>query len=276
MLDKFITNYGHLPLIGLVLLAVIWILSAWADRIVRRAFARRNLVDPAIVRIVGLSLRFTIFAIASVVLLDEFGIDIATFIAALGIFGFALAIGLRQTTHSFFTGLLVALLKPYEVGDYIESDRVTGVVEEIRLYHTVVATADGTFVSVPNGTVWSRSIRNLSRPRPVRMALDITVERQLPFAELAPTIDRILRSEPYRKTEIEPHIVVDGTSENSMTIETAVWCDAEHSWDVQTNLTGKLRDGITAAGVTVTTIEVPKKVVPRRRVARAAPAEEEA
>lgn len=276
MLDKFVTNYGHLPLIGLVLLVVIWVLATWADRAVRKAFTRRNLFEPAIARIVGLSLRIVIIVIASAVLLDEFGIDIATFIAALGIFGFALAIGLRQTMHGFFTGMLVSVLKPYEVGDYIESDRVTGVVEEIHMYHTVVVTADGEFVSVPNGSVWSRSIKNHSRVRPVRVALDITVERQLPFAELAPTIDRILRSEPYCKAEIDPYIVVGDTSENSMTIETAVWCDAEHSWDVQTRLSGTLQEGITAAGVTVTKIEPPKKVTPKKRVVRAPSGDEEA
>ena len=276
MLDKFVTNYGHLPLIGLVLLIVIWVLAAWADRAVRKALTRQNLFEPGVARVVGLSLRIAIFAIASVVLLDEFGIDIATFIAALGIFGFALAIGLRQTMHGFFTGMLVSVLKPYEVGDYIESDRVTGVVEDIHMYHTVVVTADGEFVSVPNSSVWSRSIKNLSRARPVRVALDITVERQLPFAEISPTIDRILRSEPYRKAQIDPYIVVGDTLENSMTIETAVWCDAEHAWDAQTSLSGKLQEGITAAGVTVTKIEPPKKVTPKKRVVRAPSGDEEA
>ncbi len=276
MLDKFVTNYGHLPLIGLVLLIVIWVLAAWADRAVRKALTRQNLFEPGVARVVGLSLRIAIFAIASVVLLDEFGIDIATFIAALGIFGFALAIGLRQTMHGFFTGMLVSVLKPYEVGDYIESDRVTGVVEDIHMYHTVVVTADGEFVSVPNSSVWSRSIKNLSRARPVRVALDITVERQLPFAEISPTIDRILRSETYRKAQIDPYIVVGDTLENSMTIETAVWCDAEHAWDAQTSLSGKLQEGITAAGVTVTKIEPPKKVTPKKRVVRAPSGDEEA
>ena len=276
MLDKFVTNYGHLPLIGLVLLIVIWVLAAWADRAVRKALTRQNLFEPGVARVVGLSLRIAIFAIASVVLLDEFGIDIATFIAALGIFGFALAIGLRQTMHGFFTGMPVSVLKPYVVGDYIESDRVTGVVEDIHMYHTVVVTADGEFVSVPNSSVWSRSIKNLSRARPVRVALDITVERQLPFAEISPTIDRILRSEPYRRAQIDPYIVVGDTLENSMTIETAVWCDAEHAWDAQTSLSGKLQEGITAAGVTVTKIEPPKKVTPKKRVVRAPSGDEEA
>jgi len=54
MLDKFVTNYGHLPLIGLVLLVVIWVLAAWADRAVRKAFSRRDLCDQATTRLIGL------------------------------------------------------------------------------------------------------------------------------------------------------------------------------------------------------------------------------
>ncbi|MDH3703290.1 MAG: mechanosensitive ion channel family protein, partial [Alphaproteobacteria bacterium] len=249
MLDKFVTNYGYTPLIGIILLVVAWFLAAWAGRAVQRAFSRRDLFDPAFGRLIAHVLRAAIILLAAMFLLDEFGIDIATFIAAISIFGFALAIGLRQTTHNFFTGFLLLILKPYKVGDYIEGERVTGVVEEIHLYHSVVMTAEGTFVSVPNGAMWSKSIKNFSRPRPVRVALDITVERQLPFGELAPIIEQILKANPNCAVKIEPHIVVGETLEKSITIRTAVWCSAEHSWDVQTNLSAKLQEGITAAGV---------------------------
>jgi small conductance mechanosensitive channel len=276
MLDKFVTNYGYSPLIGIILLIVVWILASWADRALRRMFSKRELFDPLVARFLAFGVRIAILVFASMLLLDEFGLDIATFIAALSILGFAVAIGLRQTTHNFFTGFIMSILKPYEVGDYIEGERITGVVEEIHLYHTVVATGDGTFVSVPNGAMWSKSIKNFSRPRPVRVALDITVERQRPFAEITPIIDGILRADPNRNTGIVPHIVVGEVLENTLVLRAAIWCDAEHVWDVQSRLTEKLREGITAAGVTVLTIEVPKKTPPKKRVVRAPAVDEDA
>lgn len=276
MLDKFVTNYGYSPLLGILLLLVVWILASWADRALRRMLSRQEMFDPVVSRFIGLGLRITLLIVASMMLLDEFGIDIATIIAAFGIIGFAVAIGLRQTTNNFFTGLMVVVLKPYEVGDYIEGERITGVVEEVRLYHTVVATGDGTFVSVPNGAMWSKSIKNFSRPRPVRVPLDVTVERQLPFAELEPVIEGILRADANRNTGIDPHIAIGEALESTLMLRTAVWCDAEHAWDVQSRLTERLREGITAAGVTVLTIEPPKKILPKKRVVRAPAAEEDA
>jgi len=157
-----------------------------------------------------------------------------------------------------------------------KGERVTGLVESLHVFHTVIVTAEGTFVSVPNGAMWAKSIKNFSRARPVRVELDIVVELQLSFREIAAVIDGILRAEPNRKAGVETHITIVATKENSMTIRAADWYDAEYALKNRTSLSAKLREGITAAGATVIKIEAPKKEKPKKKAAAASSGENEA
>ena len=206
------------------------------------------------------------------VVLDEVGVDVASLIAALGIFGFAVAIGLRPTSTNFFAGIMLLVLKPYRVGEYIEGERVTGLVEALHVFHTVVVTAEGTYVTVPNVAMWSRSIKNFSRPRAIRIEIDAVIGRQLPFSEIASIMDHILRAEPNHEAGIAPQITVVETSKNSITIRAAIWVNAELSWDIRAALKEKLREGITAAGATVSKIQAPKKAAPKKRTTKSVPA----
>jgi len=264
MLENFWATHGYSILLGVGVLIAAWIVASWATKAIRSKLSQRNDFDATTISVIALTLRTAIIVLAAMVVLDQIGVDIASLIAALGVIGFAVAIGMRPTSTNFFAGIMLFFLKPYRVGEYIEGERVTGVVEQLHFFHTVIVTADGTYVSVPNQAMWAKSIKNFSRARAIRVELDVAIEAQLPYGEIAPVIDRILRAEPNRKKDIDPHIITIETAENSMSIRAAIWCDADLSWKVRTDLTEKLRDGITAAGVPVTKIEAPIKETPKK------------
>ena len=275
MLENFMAAYGYSILMGVAGLIVALILASWAGKAVRGTLSRSPYLDPTTVPLLAQTIRVAIIVLAAIVVLDEIGVDVASLIAALGIFGFAVAIGLRPTSTNFFAGIMLLILKPYRVSEYIEGERVSGVVESLHVFHTVVVTDEGTYVTVPNVAMWSRSIKNFSRPRARRMEIDLVVGRELPFTEIASGIDQIIRSEPDHESGIDPQITVVETAEDSITIRAAIWCDAELSWEVRKTLEEKLREGLTAAGVTVSKIQAPKKAAPKRRTTRPSPPADE-
>ncbi len=269
MLQTFFANYGYPILWGGTVILAAWFLAKWACALSGKWLVQTKHFDATTAPIAAQVIRFSIIVIVSLVVLDQIGVDMGTLIAALSIFGFAIAIGMRPTSTSFFTGIMLIVLKPYKIGDYIEGERVTGLVESLHVFHTVVVTAEGTYVSVPNGAMWSKSVKNHSRVRPVRVELDIVVEDQLPFREVGAVIDGVLRADPNRKSGFGTHIAITATKDNTMTIQAADWCDAEYAAKIRTRLTEKLRDAIMAAGATVISIEAPKKETPKKKKAAA-------
>lgn len=259
MFEHFIVNYGPSVLGGAVFLAIAWVFAHLSAKAVGNVLLKRANLDAAVAALMARVVSISILILAGIAVLEELGVEVASLIAALGIFGFAIAIGLRTTSTNFFTGVMLFILKPYKVGDYIEGERVEGVVESMSLFHTVVVTDEGVYVAVPNGAMWARSVRNHSRPRARRVEIDMTVERAKPFSESRSVIDRVLKSEGLIFAGFPPLIQLIEASENSATIRVSFWCDAEHEWGLRAGLTNTLRDSLAAAGIIASKIGAPRK-----------------
>jgi len=265
MFDDLFSAYGPTVLGGALFLAAAWVFAYWADKFVNKMLLKRVNLDPSSASLTASIVRFSILVLAGIAVLQELGVEVASLIAALGIFGFAIAIGLRTTSTNFFTGIMLITLKPYTVGDYIEGERVEGVVESINLFRTVVITRDGVYVAVPNAAMWARSVSNFSQSRPRCVEIDIAVERGTPFGELRVLIDKTLKAEAMVFDGFEPLIRIADVKIKSMTIRAAFWCDAEHERDARKRVSDTLRATLTAAGAVVRRIAPAKKPTPKKK-----------
>jgi len=265
VIEDYLENYGASVVGGALFLAAAWFFAIWLDRVIRHLLSRRAGLDPAIATVLARTIRISIWVLAGVAVLEELGVEVASLIAALGIFGFAIAIGLRTTATNFFTGVMLFILRPYKVGDYIDGERVEGVVESMSLFHTVLVTDDGTYVAVPNGAMWSRSVKNFSRPRPRRLDLDVAVDRARPFEAFNPVIDKALGDEAALVTEFPPLVRIVDVSEDRLIVGISAWCDVQNAWDARQRLSASLRDRLTAAGIVVHSVGAPKKAKTKKK-----------
>jgi len=264
-IPKIVADYGTHVLGGAIFLLCAWVFAFLLDRALRRILADRTELDPSYIAVIARTTRIVIVTLAGIAVLEELGVDISSLIAALGIFGFAIALGLRTSLSNFFTGMMIYILKPYSVGDHIEGERVDGAVESIGAFHTVVVTPDGTHASVPNSAMWARSIKNFSRPRPFRVDLTVTAGRELPFAELVAMIDKIVRGDAVLFKDFPPEVRIVDTTAESLIIRVSAWCAAEEAWAFGDRLKAAIGAAVAAAGGTV------KKVIVTRKQRRTAP-----
>lgn len=271
MIEAYLKSYGPSVVGGAIFLAIAWLFAIWVDRSVRYVLVKRMNVDPAVGSVLSRTIRITILVLAAIAVLEELGVEIASLIAALGIFGFAIAIGLRTTSTNFFTGLMILILKPYRVGEYIDGERIEGIVESISVFHTVLVSPEGTYIAVPNGAMWARSVKNFSRPRPRRVEMDIRLARGKPYEEISPVIDKTLKGETALYAEFAPSIRVETVSDKELKLRAAVWCDAALVTDVRERLSAALRSALTAAGAEVISIAAPRKPRAKKPAAAAAP-----
>ena len=258
-LERFFITHAYMIIGGAVFLAAIVLFAYWTGRFLRFVLVESLGLDSRVSTLSVRTFRIAVVLLAVITVLDEFGIEITSLIAALGIIGFAIAIGLRTTTTNLFTGIVLRAVEPYVVGDTIEGERVEGVVESINLFHTVVVSADGVYVSVPNGPMWARSIRNLSRIRPSRLDLNIRTGHELAFSKMKPLIVSVLQAEPDRCHEFESLVRLEEVADDAITIRAAIWCKQDTLANTRSRLLPAIKNGLSSAGATVIEITDRKK-----------------
>lgn len=242
---------------GVAFLLMAWIVSVWIEKLAIRWIGRQFQIEPKSITALARGCRIAVVALAAIVLLDALGTDIASLLAALGIFGFAIAIGLRSSLTNVFTGMFIYFLRPYKVGEYIAGERVEGIVEAVSLFHTEIATPAGILVAVPNGAMWTtRSIKNFSRIRNKRVTFNVTVDRSNTFSEIQRLIENVTKLDPDINKALDLHIRIDDVTADSMEIRVSVWCGAEHVWDVGARLSAALEQGLKEFGVASVTVVV--------------------
>ena len=131
-------------------------------RLLKAIFLRRN-IDKSLSTFLLSMYRIVSYFILLVIAIGILGIETSSFIAIFASAGVAVGMALSGTLQNFAGGVLILLLKPYKIGDYIEAQGYSGTVTEIQIFHTIINTADNKSISIPNGGLSTGSINNWSR-----------------------------------------------------------------------------------------------------------------
>jgi len=174
-LSESLVAWG-LNLLGAVAILVAgWYLSAWGSSAVGRAVARSPKVDTTLKPLASSLTRYLILAITLMATLARFGVQTASLVALLGAAGLAIGLALQGTLSNVASGVMLLVLRPFEVGDYIEVGGQGGTVLEITLFTTQLSTPNNIFVSLPNSSVFNAAIVNYNRHETRRIDLTIGI-----------------------------------------------------------------------------------------------------
>ena len=162
-------------LAGLGTIIIGFWLSGKASAMVRRQMSTLPRVDKTLAPILASTIRYAGFILTLVVALGQFGVQTTSIIAVLGAAGLAIGLALQGTLSNVASGIMLLLLRPFSVGDWIETNSISGTVQEIGLFATQIDTFDNVYISVPNSSIWSAIIVNNSRHPVRRMDVDIAI-----------------------------------------------------------------------------------------------------
>lgn len=131
-------------------------------KFISNIFVKRNL-DRSLATFVLSMVQIVLYFILIVTVIGILGIETSSFIALFASAGVAIGMALSGTLQNFAGGVLILLLKPYKIGDYIEAQGYAGTVREIQIFHTIISTPDNKSIIIPNGGLSTGSINNYSR-----------------------------------------------------------------------------------------------------------------
>jgi len=197
-------TYGVNILMAVLILAVGWWISNLVANALRRALNRTN-VDATLTPVLASVALWAIRVVAIVAALGKFGIAAASILTVLGAAGLAIGLALQGTLQNIAAGLMLLLLRPFRVGDYIEGIGVTaGTVNEIGLFTTRLTKADGIVMYVPNSIIWANPVTNCSANDQRRVVLNFLVQH-------GQNVERVLGELRQLVTD-DARIVQDGAS----------------------------------------------------------------
>lgn len=230
-------------LAGIGTLIIGFWLSGRAAKFIRVQTGKISRVDPTLTPILASIARYAGLILTFVVALGQFGIQTTSIIAVLGAAGLAIGLALQGTLSNVAAGIMLLLLRPFGVGDWIEANGISGTVREIGLFATQIDTFENVYISVPNSSIWSSIIVNHSRHDVRRMDIDIGIgyESDLDVAEQA--LMTLCADERILKTPAPVFLVV-AYGDSAITVRLRLYAKYSDyfqlNWDLNRQLKGAL------------------------------------
>jgi small conductance mechanosensitive channel len=208
---------------GLTILAFGWVASRWIARGVLASTQRSNF-DVALGRFLAQLARYVVLAGTVVSALATMGFEVTTFVAVLGAAGFAVGLALQGTLSHFASGVMLLILRPFTVNDFVVIAGATGTVKDIGLFHTILTSPDNQTIFIPNGAITSATMVNLTRAGTRRVEIDVGVAYGTSIASVeeacraaAQRVEGVLEDPPAGFVFVE-------MADSSLNFKFRVWC----------------------------------------------------
>lgn len=235
----------------LIALAVFFIGRFVALAIVRgmqRLMERSNL-DVSLRKFLGdLVYAISLVAIA-IAALDTLGVHTTAVVAVLGAAGLAVGLALQGSLSNFAAGVMLLVLRPYKIGDLVTIGKYLGRVEAIKIFHTILITADFREISIPNGQIITAPIENLTILGRRRVDLVVSINQAADLREVRGMIEKALLAETWVQHQPPPTIDVAEITDAAVKLNVRPWTASDHVGDVATKTMEVLKEAMEGSGI---------------------------
>lgn len=239
---NFLENYvdGALPgvldfAIDVILAFVVFLIGTrivkWVVKLLTKSMQRAN-AEQGVITFVGSVCRYTLYFILILMILSHFGVTASSVIAVLGSAGLTLGLALQGSLSNFAGGVLILLLKPFVVGDYIieNTDKQEGTVTEITIFYTKLLTIDNKAIMIPNGTLSNSSIVNVTAMDKRRLDLRFNVAYDSDIAKVKEILTHVVLEDAAVMKEEDKNVFVSDLMDGYMVIGARCWLKKEDYW----------------------------------------------
>jgi small conductance mechanosensitive channel len=198
-----------------------------------KLFAKNKLnedLKPFLITLSRVLLKFFILVLSVGVL----GIDTSSFVAMLAAASFAVGLALQGSLSNFSSGILILFFKPFRSGDVIRIDDYIGTVHEIQIFSTVLITLNNRQIVIPNSTLTSQVVENISGAGVIRVDLKFSIAYNEDIDNARNVIWKVIRGCPFitaNEDQYEHAVLVEELADSSVDLAVWVWAKSENYWD---------------------------------------------
>lgn len=162
-LSTLIVSYSFSAIGAVILLVAGYLIAGLAERSIHAGLGHIHGFDQTLRQFFSKLVRYAILILVVIMVLGQFGVQTASIIAAIGAIGLAIGLALQGTLQNIAAGIMLLVLRPFRIGEYVEVGNVAGTVEDIGLFATKLRAVDGIYILAPNSTLWNQPVRNSTR-----------------------------------------------------------------------------------------------------------------
>ena len=256
-------GFGIRVLLALAFFFIGRILIKWIRKIVRRSIERSS-ADKGVEQFVDSVLKFALYFLLIFSIASKFGVDTTSVAALIASGGVAIGLALQGSLSNFAGGVLILLLKPFEVGDYIieDSNGKEGTVKEIQIFYTKLSTIDNKTIVIPNGMLTNNSLTNATAKDERRLDLKLSISYSADLKKAKMLIENIIRQDESILKDDEIVVFVDDLSDSAVVIGARAWVKNEEFWPTRWRLLETIKLTLDEHGVEIPypqlTVHMPK------------------
>lgn len=237
-------------LIALAVLVVGFFLAGFVGRHAADFLPRTRAIDKTIAPLLSQVARYGIMIVTVVVVLSQFGVNTTSILAVLGAAGLAVALALQGTLSNMAAGIMMIWLRPFNVGEYIDAEGITGTVVEIGLFGTRLKTYDGIFVFAPNSRLWSARVTNYTRERTRMVETKVGIAYNADIGVARDALLEVAKDERVLK-EPAPLVFVDSLGDSAVVLCLRTWVVGSEWWQANVDFREAAKVRLDAADVEI-------------------------
>ena len=249
-------KYGSNVLLAIVTFTVGWWLINKVTAKLGALLALRS-TDLALQGFISSLANIVLKVLLAVSVASMIGVETTSFVAAIGAAGLAIGLALQGSLANFAGGVLILLFRPFRIGDWIEAQGVSGTVDSIQIFHTILRTGDNKTVILPNGNLSNGIITNTNRQPTRKVVFDVGVDYDADLQK-AREVLLALAKDPRVLEDPAPVAVVSTLGDSSITVSLRLWTKTSDYWDVMFMLNAEARDRLRAENID---IPFPQRVI---------------
>ncbi len=240
-----------------ILLAVITLMvGIWLTKLLRKIVKKslqRAKADVGVVQFVDSFIKIALYVMLGFTIAGSFGLDAASIVAVVGSAGVAVGLALQGSLSNIAGGVLILLLKPFKVGDYIREDSKgnEGTVTEIQMFYTKLLTFDGKTVVLPNGTLANTSLVNFTEANFRRLDLTVGISYDSDLKKAKELLTGLVDNNKLVLQDRDKVIVVEALSDSCVTMAVKCHVKTENYWTLRGELLESIKVTFDKEGITI-------------------------
>ncbi len=248
---EIVTIYGIDVIGALAILILGWMIAGWIRSAVDKSLIKVPNMDGTLRPFLSNLVRWIVLAFIIVAVLNQFGVETTSMIAVIGAAGLAIGLALQGTLSNVASGVMLLILRPFKVGDFISAGSLSGTVVEIGLFTSELKTGDGVYIMAPNSQIWNTTITNFSRnsTRRIDIVVGVAYDDDLDVAQKA--LQSLMDGQALVLKNPASETMIKSLGDSSVNINMRCWVNTADYWDAFWALNKGAKAAVESAGCSI-------------------------
>ena len=236
---------------AIIFLVVGYIVAKLLAGFIRRQALKHDRIDDTVGSFLASAVLYLIMIVVFIAILQVFGFQATSLVAVLGAASLAIGLSLQGTLANVASGLMLVIVRPFKLGDYVDTGGASGTVTDMRLFTTRLTTPQNVEVVIPNSSVFNSTITNYSTHETRRLDITYGIDYGDDIDKAVGIILDTVAADGRALDDKEPRVHVVMLNDSSVDLQLRVWCRNEDFFQFKFALLKSVKEAFDRGGITI-------------------------